>query len=70
MKKTVNISSRISLILGIIALAWLVYNVVVLETARPLIINLEPLGSLEPLVGMVWIGFLLFFFYHISQINN
>ena len=66
MKKTVNISSRISLILGIIALAWLVYNVVVLETARPLIINLEPLGSLEPLVGMVWIGFLLFFFYHIS----
>ncbi len=66
MKQTVKISSRISLIMGIIALAWLVYNVVVLEVARPAIINLEPVDKLEPLVGMVWIGFLYFFFYHIS----
>jgi len=66
MKKTVKISSRISMIMGIIAMAWLVYNAVVLVIARPLIVNLEPVDSLEPFVGIVWIGFLFFFFYHIS----
>jgi hypothetical protein len=66
MEKRLKISSIISLVLAFISVAWLAYNFAMYELLRPLVLGLEPIGHLEHLANLIWIGCIVFFIFHIS----
>jgi hypothetical protein len=66
MENRLKISSIISLILTIISAGWLVFNFTMYELLKPRIVNMEPLGNLEPFTNFIWIGYWVFILYHIS----
>ena len=66
MEKRLKISSIISLILILVSAGWLIFNYIMYELLKPLIINLEPLGNLEKPADFIYIGCLAFFLCHIS----
>ena len=63
--KTVKILSLITGILGVLTLLWLVFDFAMYNRLKPLVLQLEELGSLEKLSSLIWLSFLFMFFYHL-----
>jgi hypothetical protein len=66
MERRLKISSIISLVLTIVSVLWLIYNLVMYELLKPLMISLTPLGKLEKPAVLIGIGCMVFLIYHIS----
>lgn len=69
MEKKVKISGIITMVLGCISFSWLIFDVVAFQFIRPKTLGGYTLGALEETLGMfVWLGYLVFFIFHISAI--
>ena len=64
-KKIIRLLSLFSLIFGIVALIWLIYDYVLYHKLRLTMLETTELGKLEIFGGFVWISYLYMFIYHI-----
>ena len=64
-KRTVKFLSLITGVLGIVSLLWLIYDYVMYNRLKSLILQFEDLGSLEKLSEFIWLSYLFMFFFHL-----
>lgn len=69
MGKKVKISGIITMVLGCISFSWLIFDIIAFQLIRPKTLTGYELGPLEETLGMfVWLGYLVFFVFHVSAI--
>ena len=69
MNKKIKISSIITMVLGIISFSWLIFDIAAFQFIKPKTIGGYTLGALEESLGVfVWLGYLVFFIFHVSAI--
>jgi hypothetical protein len=69
MTKNIKRSGLATLVLGFVCLSWWIYDIIAFEHIRPRLIEPSKWGPLEEtLGGFVWIGYLVFFLFHIPAI--
>ena len=64
-KRSVKVLSSITFILGIVALAWLVYDYLLYNRLKPVTVEMGEPGRLEKLSMFIWISYIYLFFFHI-----
>ena len=64
-KKTVQVLTLITGILGVVTLLWLIFDYAMYNRLKPLVLQMEELGRLEKLSEFVWLSFLYMFCFHL-----
>ena len=64
-KKIIRAFTLASLILGVISLLWLVYDYMLYNQLKPVILSFGELGRLEQMAEFVWLSYLFLFVVHI-----
>lgn len=67
MTKNIKTSGIVALVLGLICLSWVVFDIFAFDHIRARLHVAEEWGSLQnTLGGLVWIGYFVFFLFHIA----
>lgn len=63
-KRTIQVLTLITGILGVITLIWLVFDYAMYNRLKPLVLQMEDLGRLEKLSEFIWLSYLYMFCFH------